>query len=242
MDNSFRRKTDSLPTCMSCGSVLYGAFCSNCGQQSNEPLTFELLFETLRRRCREVDHPFLRPALHLTRSPGRMIRSYLRGKRLPYTGPFTYALVTAALLVALVGLAGLELGTSTTPWGGEAGASLATFAFSTVSVIWVAALVGKLQQALFRQEKYNVTETWVFGLYTFGHLHLLVAAFAALGAFATSIGLIALVAAHFCAFNLALAGFYRRPLWRVVPAALILETVFVAGMFTSGALFRLLFS
>ena len=242
MENSFRRKTDSLPTCMSCNSVLYGGFCSNCGQKSTEDLVFSNLFEDFRRRVRELDHPFVRTALHLTRNPGRLVRAYIRGKRLPYVGPFTYAATTAILVSAWVGFGGFDMSAGQTPWGGRGddGASFPTFVFSTFAVLWVAALVGKLQHTLFPQEKYSVTETWVFGLFTFAHLNLLVAFFASLGAFATPIGLISLGIAHFLAFDLALAGFYRRAPWRTLPAALILETVFIAGIFTSGALFRLL--
>ncbi len=240
MGNEFRRKTDTLPTCMNCGSVLYGGFCSHCGQQSTEEITFEGWVSELRRRTLELDDPWLRTAIELTRRPGKMIRGYLRGRRLPYVGPLAYSIATATLLaLSVVGLS-FDLSSSGTPWGNQraTGPSQPTFAFACYSMLWVSALVAWLQRSLFRQARYSVTQTWVFDLYVFGHLAILQAIFAGLGAFASNVGLWSLAAALILGLTTALASFYRRPAWATLPAALILGTAYIAGVFTSAALFR----
>lgn len=249
MVTEFRRKTDSLPTCMSCGSVLYGGYCSQCGQENAERITFERLWRRFRSRCLRLDHPWPRTVGALTQNPGRAVRAYLRGKRLPFVGPFTYALTTALILIAVSLWPAVGLSTPGTPWGAHhvtadmsvSDASVGTFRFAALSVFWVSGLVARFQWSLFRREKYSATETWVFVLFIFGHLALLEALFVALGAFSSQVGLVSLAIAHGGGLSFALSCFYRRPWWRVLPAAAILETLFVAGVFTSASCWRLAF-
>ena len=240
MGNDFRRKTDTLPTCMNCGSVLYGGFCSHCGQKSTEEITLQRWISELRRRVIHLEDPWLRTAIELTRSPGKMIRGYLRGRRLPYVGPLAYSVATATLLAVSMFWWSFDLSSPITPWGSQriAGPSPGTFTFACFSMLWVSALVAWLQRSLFRQARYNVTQTWVFDLYVFGHLAILQTLFAGLGAFASNVGLWSLTAALILGLTTALGSFYRRPLWTTLPAALILGTVYIAGIFTSAALFR----
>lgn len=243
MGNGFRRKTDSLPTCMNCGSVLYGGFCSLCGQKSADRLTFRGILQDIKQRWLGLEEPWLRTPIELSRRPGKMIRGYLRGRRKPYVGPLSYAFFTALLLVLAVGSFGWDLSAPNTPWGPSplADVSFATFVFGSFSVFGVTWLVAWLQHLLYSQERYSLTETWVFDLYVFGHLALVQTVFAALGAYSGTVGLAALLGAVLLVLAFALASFYRRPLYAVVPAALILGTFYVAGVFTSAALFRRLF-
>lgn len=272
--SNYRRMTDSLPTCMSCGAVLYGAYCSQCGQRGVGPITLRGSLAEAARRVRTMDSRWLRTAAALTVDPGRMIRRFLRGRRIPYVAPPLYALVAVALCVGVVYWQRLDLTAPGTPWSmpdlpvqaaavaeggssaaaegapnegsaeespGDPGASLAraVFALSTASSLLVAAATALLQTRLFQNHDFTWTETYVFELYVFGHLALHQTLFAILGAFASTVGLAALgvVIVLFLAFSL--SGFYRKGLVDSLPAALLLATVQVAGVFVIGSLVRI---
>ncbi|MEM1181807.1 MAG: DUF3667 domain-containing protein [Acidobacteriota bacterium] len=241
MAPSYRRKTDSLPTCMNCTSVLYGAYCSQCGQQEAQPITFSRLFSETIDRLRRLDFAWPRTFLALSTDPGRMVRRYLTGRRKPYTPPFFYAFSTATVLILVV-LSLLESSsvTTLTPWHFQSGSThtlavvLAVYGslLGTLGVAW-------LQRFLYRGADYGLLETWVFGLYLFGHLALFQIFFALIGAFASTVGLVALGLAVVLVLAFALAGFYRQAVLRAAPAALILGSTYIAGLFVISALVRL---
>lgn len=233
MASAYRRTTDSLPTCMNCGSVLYGAFCSHCGQPSAKPITFRGMCRNTWERLRQLDFPWLRTVVDLTTDPGDTARRYLRGRRLPYVGPIHYALATTGLLAVLGLVDTFDLSAPSTPWsppGPAEPASPKIFAVGALAPLLVTWLIACLQRALFREERFGLTETWCFDLYLFGHLALHQAIFALLGAYASTVGLAALGLVVVLVVSFGLGGFYRRPVLHVVPAAIILSVVYVAGI------------
>lgn len=269
--SSYRRMTDTLPTCMNCGAVLYGAFCSQCGQQSSERITWRGSMSAAVHSVRTMDSRWLRTAAALTIDPGRMIRRYLRGRRLPYVAPPLYALVAVAICVAVVAWLPVDLSAPGTPWTpptesvdvetsvasaphqasgpgeetpsapADPAAALArvVFALSAVLSLLVAVVTALVQSRLYRSHDLSWTETYAFQLYVFGQLALHQAVFALLGAFASTIGLAALAVVVVLFLAFALSGFYRRSLVGSLPAALLLATVQVAGIFVVGSLVRI---
>ncbi|MEM6792884.1 MAG: DUF3667 domain-containing protein [Acidobacteriota bacterium] len=242
MTTDYRRKTDSLPTCMNCSSVLYGAYCSQCGQRETETLTFSRLRASLLRDWRTLDLAWIRTASALTTDPGRMVRHYLRGRRKPYVPPLSYALATTTLLALAVSL-GLDLGKTAsdlTPWAsGDSFSAVVSFLAGIYGGLMVALGVAGIQRMLHRKAPYGLLETWVFTLYVFGHLAVHQTIFALVGAFSSTLGLLALAAMIVLVLAFALAGFYRLAIWRSMPAALILAVCYVAGVFVVSALARL---
>lgn len=269
--SNYRRKTDTLPTCMNCGAVLYGAYCSQCGQKSAEPITWSRALSTARRRLRTFDSRWLRTAAALTVDPGRMIRRYLRGRRLPYASPLAYALATVSFCVVLVIGLEVELTAPGTPWSfpaasatlsdvPEAGStepvgaggqepdsqpqerSLAytVFALSAASSLLVGVATALLQTKLYASHDFTWAETYAFTLFVLGQLALHQALFALLGALASTVGLTALAVVLVLYLAFALSGFYRRGLFASLPAAALLSTVQVAGIFVMGSVARIL--
>ncbi|MCG8459060.1 MAG: DUF3667 domain-containing protein [Holophagales bacterium] len=246
MARDYRRKTDSLPTCMNCGSVLYGLYCSHCGQRTTEAITLETLWSDSWRKLTGLESPWLRTLADLTLDPGRTVRRYLDGRRLPYVGPFRFALFTAGLLAAAAWFLGFDLSASATPWGpdgargpGPAG-SYAIFAWSAFMGPVASLLVAWLQHSLFRDHRFTVAETWIFDLYVFGQVAFYQVFFGLLGAYASAVGLGALGLVVLLVLAFALGGFYRRPVIHCLPAALILTVTQVGGVFVLGTLVRLL--
>ena len=239
MAKSSRPKTDSLPTCMNCGAVLYGAYCSRCGQRVAATLSFRGTLAEGWRRLRELDFAWLRTASALSTDPGRMVRGYLRGRRRPYVPPLLYALGTSSVLAAtaLLALDPTRL-SSLTPWAVGTARPL-VIAVGIYGGLVVGFGVACLQRFLHRDAGHNLLETWVFGLFVFGHLALFQCLFVVLGAFATPIGLAALAAAVLLVLTFALAGFYRQAVLRALPAALILSASYIAGVFVLSSLARL---
>ena len=242
MASGFRRNTDSLPTCMNCGSVLYGAFCSHCGQRTAQPITLRSLGTETWDRLRRLDFPWIRTVVDLTTDPGDTARRYLKGRRLPYVGPILYAVTATSLLASLAMAGAFDLSAPSTPWSAsDARSSNRTFAIAALATLVVTWLVAWLQRELFRDREFSWTETWLFDLYLFGHLAFHQAIFALLGAYASLVGLAALGLVVVLVVSFALGGFYRRPVIQTIPAATILSAIYIGGVWSLAAAARILF-
>ncbi|MDA8016891.1 MAG: DUF3667 domain-containing protein [Thermoanaerobaculia bacterium] len=263
--SSYRRKTDTLPTCMNCGAVLYGVFCSQCGQRSAEPIRWQRAVAETGRRLRTLDFCWVRTVAALTVDPGRMIRRYLRGRRIPYVSPPLYAIGALAIFLAVVLWQRPELTAPGTPWSvlpdhpaspvhgsaleGEQAIERpadsterlgrTVFALCAMSSLLVAALTALVQSKLYAGHDFTWVETYVFELFVLGQLALHQTLFALLGAFASKIGLLSLAVVFVLFLAFALSGFYRRSLTSSLPAALLLATVQVAGVFVVGSFVRI---
>ncbi|MEO1082762.1 MAG: DUF3667 domain-containing protein [Acidobacteriota bacterium] len=226
---------------MNCKSVLYGAYCSQCGQQEALPMTFGRFFDDTKNRLRRLDFSWPRTFLALSTDPGRMVRRYLTGRRKPYTPPPLYALTTSTVLtfVVLSLLEGAAV-SPMTPWHFPQG-SRHTLAVVLAIYGSLAATLGVafLQRFLYRSAERGLLETWIFGLYLFGHLCLFQVLFALIGAFASAVGLVALGLAVVLVLAFGLAGFYRQAVLRAAPAALILGSTYIASLFVVSALIRI---
>lgn len=263
--SEYRRMTDSLPTCMSCGAVLYGVYCSQCGQRSAEPITWGRISSGLVSKLKTMDSRWARTAAALTIDPGRMIRRYIRGRRMPFVAPPVYALAAVALCLAVVFWQGSDLAAPGTPWSPSVSANVSAdataqsagttpapapaepwpgpeqtvFAICALSSLFVAAATALLQSRLFQSHDFTWAETYVFSLFVFGQLAIHQGLFALMGAFSSTIGLAALAVVFVLFLAFAMSGFYRRSLLASLPAALLLATVQVAGIFVLGSLARI---
>ncbi|MEM8998192.1 MAG: DUF3667 domain-containing protein, partial [Acidobacteriota bacterium] len=211
------------------------------GQREALPLSFGRLVEDTRGRLRRRDFTWPRTFLALSTDPGRMVRRYLAGRRKPYAPPPLYALTTSTVLTLVV-LGLLETATVSpmTPWhfphGNRHTAAVVLAIYGSLAATLGVAF---LQRFLYRSAGRGLLETWVFGLYLFGHLCLFQVLFALIGAFASAVGLVALGLAVVLVLAFGLAGFYRQAVLRAAPAALILGSTYIASLFVVSALVRI---
>lgn len=87
-----------MPTCLSCGAPLVGAYCAACGQRTVDLAapTWHVLREAL-ADATDLDGRVLR-TLRTATVPGRLTAEFLRGRRAPYLGPVKLFLLAGALL------------------------------------------------------------------------------------------------------------------------------------------------
>jgi hypothetical protein len=84
--------------CTNCGVPRAGEFCAACGQRAvRGRLTVRGIVQQVARDVLNLDRGVLFTALELTRRPGAAIRDYVDGKRVRYTGPVKYFVLTVAL-------------------------------------------------------------------------------------------------------------------------------------------------
>lgn len=84
--------------CANCGLPRAGEFCAACGQRAvRGRLTVRGIVQQVARDVLNLDRGVLFTALELTRHPGGAIRDYVDGKRVRYTGPVKYFVLTVAL-------------------------------------------------------------------------------------------------------------------------------------------------
>lgn len=89
--------------CLNCGAVRSEIFCQRCGQQHvRGRLSVRALIRELPSRLFSLDRGFLHTVVQLWRSPGRVAKNYVHGKRKRYATPLTIFLVAASMqLIAL---------------------------------------------------------------------------------------------------------------------------------------------
>jgi hypothetical protein len=84
--------------CANCGVQRAGEFCAECGQRAvRGRLTVRGIAQQVAHDVLNLDHGILFTALELTRRPGHAIRDYVEGRRVRYTGPVKYFILTIAL-------------------------------------------------------------------------------------------------------------------------------------------------
>jgi hypothetical protein len=98
-DNQAVPAAASAPAaCSNCGVRRAGEFCAACGQAAvRGRLTVRGIVRQVAQDVLNLDRGILFTALELTRHPGHAIRDYVEGKRVRYTGPVKYFILTVAL-------------------------------------------------------------------------------------------------------------------------------------------------
>lgn len=88
-------------SCKSCRAILYGEYCSVCGQKVQPRFTFRYLWNLLHQDLLDVDHGLWHTVKDLTLRPGITIRKYLNGETKNYYSPVKYLIVVTALIYLL---------------------------------------------------------------------------------------------------------------------------------------------
>lgn len=89
--------------CLCCGTRLSGRFCSQCGQRAeSQRLELRALVTRFAQAFTNLEGPLVRTALGLLLRPHVVVGDYLRGRRVVYTNPVQWAILTSGA-TALIG-------------------------------------------------------------------------------------------------------------------------------------------
>lgn len=91
-----------MEKCLNCGSVFTGNYCNDCGQKKiNEVLTTKIVFSDFIQNVFLFDSSLYKTIYLLLIKPGRLVKTFLEGKRKTYLPPFQFFLffMTIYLLV-----------------------------------------------------------------------------------------------------------------------------------------------
>lgn len=190
----------SLPTapeptaCANCGADRLGEYCHDCGQHYLEGrLSGRLLWREFAQRFLKLERGLGRTMVGLTRSPGRVARDYISGRRRTYVNPISYFLIgTAATLLVfdaeemrVVMEEGLQAFPFLSP---DQGARFIELVVQSVQISYAYQLgflvlaMGIAWRLLFRRAGTTFWENTVPALYAVGHVSLF-SAVLALGEF-----------------------------------------------------------
>ena len=178
----------SAAHCPNCGSHLVGAYCSACGQRHlGERLTLRRLVRDFLARIFDLESGLLHTVWRMTVSPGSVPRDYVVGRRTRYIRPGTYFVLASALSVLFFSLMEVAyvdyLQEALTPMM-ESGAlsDLDEDRFLETLVDWtgrssmyMSLLLTAIYVPVVRwavpgwRARYNLAETFVFGIYTMAH-------------------------------------------------------------------------
>lgn len=168
--------------CANCGIARPGAYCAVCGQRGGEGrLTVPAIVHQVASDVLNMDRGILFTALELTRRPGDAIRDYVQGKRVRYTGPVKYFVLTVALTTFATTQLGVldevaegmfhevsNAAASVTPERASAFMSQWMTLFMAAGVPFTAAVTRRL----FRRAGMTYAEHLALNLYAYGHQSL----------------------------------------------------------------------
>ncbi len=100
MDAVATRTEAAAPACANCGAAVEGHTCAACGQKVLPRLTVRMLLTGLIGWALDTEGSVLRTGRGLLARPGAVLGDILRGRTLPYAGPFAFV----ALGLAAAGL------------------------------------------------------------------------------------------------------------------------------------------
>ncbi len=223
--------------CDQCGSNLTGPYCGQCGGPASAPrLELRAVLGDAVRQVVELDLPIVRTAIGLTRRPGQVVQSYISGRRGWCTSPIKYALLTTALLVAMLTVFDVDLAVVRIQVSGEeavgrdvritqAVRSIIQQYFNVFTLL-AAPCFALTTRWLFRRSGLNLAEHLVFGLFLIGQTALLRALLAPFGALEHPAPRIVLVVVEFAYFVWAGCVVFERgvaaTVWRMLIARLVL--------------------
>lgn len=174
--------TAAPDACTNCGIERTGMYCAVCGQRfTRGRLTVPSIAHQVASDVLNLDRGILFTALELTRRPGAAIRDYVDGKRVRYTGPVKYFVLT----VALTTFATTQLGVLDEVAGGmfhEVGNQAAAVTpqqaselmsrFMTLFMAMGVPFTAAVTHRLFRRAGLTYAEHLALNLYSYGHQSL----------------------------------------------------------------------
>ncbi|MEP6712348.1 MAG: DUF3667 domain-containing protein [Ferruginibacter sp.] len=91
--------------CKNCGVHFKGHYCPNCSQKANAGrLKISNVADEFWHNLTHTDKGYMSLLINMIKRPGFVIREYIDVKRKKYFNPYTFYLVTTALLIFVTGL------------------------------------------------------------------------------------------------------------------------------------------
>ena len=230
------QQTEAPERCENCGAALGGRFCSECGQRRTRRITFRRVLAEAVEHLWSFDSTILRTATGLARSPGRLCREYVDGRRKAYMNPLKYAFLAATVFALVINLFDIL------PGGLPADNPRAVKLFRTIvsALGYLAYLymlpVAAVQRALFRGQRFGVAECYVTLLFFYGQFLLAGSALSLLGLYSTPYGQWIMRVLGLLLFLWTLAGFYRSSRVTTFLKSALLYLVFTLVNIGSGIL------
>lgn len=164
--------------CANCGIHRAGEYCAACGQRAAQGrLTVPGIVQQVAHDVLNVDRGLLFTALELTRRPGDAIRDYVDGKRVRYTGPVKYFVLTVALTTFMTTQMGVldEVAAGLVEGMGDA-APVSAEQTSRFMAQWMTLFMAlgvpftaAVTRRLFARAGMTYAEHLVLNLYSYGH-------------------------------------------------------------------------
>ena len=164
--------------CTKCGIARAGLYCAVCGQRfTHGRLTVPAIAHQVAHDVLNLDRGILFTAMELTRRPGDAIRAYVDGKRVRYTGPVKYFILTVALTTFATTQLGIvdeiaegmfhEAGRAAPMTPAQASAFMSRWMtmFMAMGVPFTAAVTHRL----FKRSEMTYAEHLALNLYSYGH-------------------------------------------------------------------------
>jgi hypothetical protein len=95
--------------CRNCEKIITDTYCSHCGEQRFKRIKMNDLVSDFLSNLVTLEGPILHTIKDLTIRPGKMINSYLKGKRKGYYKPFQYYILATTLYFIFFYLLGDEM-------------------------------------------------------------------------------------------------------------------------------------
>jgi hypothetical protein len=98
-------------TCPTCNRKVSAPYCSACGERplNAHDLTLRGLITQIFNAFSNIDSRLIRSFRTLVRHPGTLTVAYVRGQRMPYTGPFQLFLIANVLFFAMQSLTNTDV-------------------------------------------------------------------------------------------------------------------------------------
>lgn len=159
------------PRCGTCGTLLVGRFCHDCGQERvDHRLTTREFAGKFARHMMKFDKSFVGTLWRAVRAPGELARDYLAGRRAGILDPIRYFLATVFLQLVIAAIARMLASAIDRPAFADTLGAVGHLVAIKFAVIILSAAVWR---ALSRRDHFTTAEVAVFAIYAFATLGLL---------------------------------------------------------------------
>ena len=174
--------------CLNCGHEISGNYCSNCGQKaSGERITFKMVLSDFVQAVFLFDSSLYTTLKGLLTQPGKLIQSFMAGKRKNYLPVFQYFLLFMTIyLIALKFLgdnifsylnSGFGPDSSTVPDSETLNKAMMVQVLvrKNLNILYfiLTPILAFFIRVFFRKARFNYAETLIFSLYVIGTNFLL---------------------------------------------------------------------
>ncbi|WP_410053445.1 DUF3667 domain-containing protein [Carboxylicivirga litoralis] len=156
-----------------------GNFCNNCGQKHIEHrLNAPFIWKDLIEGVFNFDSGVFFTAMQLSLRPGYSIRSFIEGKRVNYTSPIAYLIITASIFGLLYHFFEpnfAELYQTSSTQFRNLGEQIIGSIYShyTISSLLLIPLTTVLSYVIFKKQGYRIIEHAILNIYITGHTILI---------------------------------------------------------------------